>query len=341
MNRHCIAIEMAQCFETDEEAVRLRTVNEDGLRVLFPGETLEIRDLSPTDADGIRDISRATAHLFADVARNEESYTDVVLDISTLPRLVYLTLLNQLLTAFVRPAEPAPLAASVNLHIVYAESSLIDRSISKREVDVDLAPLPSLGIRLEEEASHDWPKVWFPVLAEDVVGQLERIYSRISPDDVCPVLPLQSVDPRRGDNIIRELGELVFDRMAVAPRDMIYATEWNPFQLYRSLLQAMERYEESLHLFGGARFLLSPLSSKSLSIGCLLALFEKRMRGDRARMRVGMAHIETRRYEANDLGEDLPMVPISIWLAGDCYMIDTALDIVFKSATDASKKDAR
>src|SRR3546814_13054079 len=76
-------------------------------------------------------------------------------------------------------------------------------------------------IRLEEEASHDWPKIWFPILAEDVSEQLERIHSRIAPDDVCPVLPLQSVDPRRGDNIIREMGELVFARMAVTPRDII------------------------------------------------------------------------------------------------------------------------
>jgi hypothetical protein len=89
----------------------------------------------------------------------------------------------------------------------------------------------------------------------------------------------------------------------------------------------MARYEESLRPFGGARFILSPLSSKSLSIGCLLAAFEKRMRGDRSRMRVGMAHIETRRYEAAKLVPDAPflqppalIVPTSLWLTGDCYI---------------------
>ena len=334
IDRHCIAIEMSNCFDTDGEAVRMRDTNEAGLRQLFAEDRIEIRDLTPTDTDGIRDISRATAHLFADVARNDAGFSDIVLDISTLPRLVYLTLLNQLLGAFVRPSDQAPLASSVNLHVVYGESAVIDRSISKREVDVDLAPLASLGIRLEEEASHDWPKIWFPILAEDVAEQLERIHSRIAPDDVCPVLPLQSVDPRRSDNIIREMGELVFDRMAVTPRDIIFATEWNPFQLYRSLLEAMDRYEESLKFFGGARFIISPLSSKSLSIGCLLALVEKRAKGDRAVMRVGMAHIETRRYEANDLGEDLPMVPISLWLTGDCYKIRTAIEAVNPAAPE-------
>lgn len=135
--------------------------------------------------------------------------------------------------------------------------------------------MQNLSIRLDEEASLRWPRIWFPVLAEDVSEQLVRIWERINPDDVCPVLPIQSANPRRGDDIIRDMGELVFDRFAVNPRDIIHATEWNPFQLYRSLLAAMARYEETLRFFGGVCFVLSPLSSKSLSIGCLLACFEK------------------------------------------------------------------
>ena len=66
-------------------------------------------------------------------------------------------------------------------------------------------------------------------------------------------------------------------------------------------MQTMARYEESLKLFGGARFVLSPLSSKGLSIGCLLAAFEKRITGSRAGVRVGMTHVESRRYEAAKL----------------------------------------
>lgn len=70
----------------------------------------------------------------------------------------------------------------------------------------------------------------------------------------------------------------------------------------------MARYEESLRMFGGARFIISSLSSKSLSVGCLLAAFEKRTRGDKSRVRVGMAHIETRRYEAAKLVSDAPFL---------------------------------
>jgi hypothetical protein len=136
---------------------------------------------------------------------------------------------------------------------------------------------------------------------------------------VCPVLPIQSANPRRADDIVRDLGDLIFDRFSVDPRDIIHATEWNPFHVYRSLLATMERYEETLQFFGGARFVISPLSSKSLSIGCLLAAFEKRLRGKRSTVRVGMAHVETRRYEAERLNATAPAQPISLWLSGDCY----------------------
>jgi hypothetical protein len=260
--RRCIALDLSESYETDEAALELRRKNASGLSILFPGDSLESRQLLPSDADGIRNVSRNAAVLLADVANGVAQFTDVILDISALPRLVYLTVLNQLLTALISSDRNTPLASSTNLHVVYAESAPLDTAIVKREVDVDLCPIQNLTIRFDEEASLRWPVVWFPVLAEDASEQLIRIWERINPDDVCPVMPIQSANPRRGDNIIRDLGELVFDRFLVDPRDIIHATEWNPFQLYRSLLGAMARYEETLRFFGGSRFVVSPLSSK-------------------------------------------------------------------------------
>lgn len=216
--------------------------------MLFPGNRLEIRHLVTTDADGIRDISRSAAVLFADL----ETWIGDHTDISALPRLVYLTLLNTLLARLVKPGAKAPLDSSVNLHVVYAESASIDGAIAKFEIDTDLAPIQNLGIRLDEEASLSWPIVWFPVLAEDVLEQFTRIGERTNPDEICPVLPVQSADARRGDNIINALGEFLFDRYDVDIRDILRATEFTPFQLYRSLMHTMARYEDSLKLFGGA-----------------------------------------------------------------------------------------
>jgi hypothetical protein len=322
--RRCLAIDMSEGYSTDTAASNLGAQNLTGLQALFPGEALEIRPLITTDADSIRDVSRSAAVLFADFETWIGDYTDIVVDISALPRLVYLTVINTLLTYLVRPDAEAPLGSPINLHIVYAESALIDSAITKFEIETDLAPIHSLAIRLDEEASLNWPIVWFPVLAEDVLEQLTRIGERTNPDEICPVLPVQSTDARRGDNIINALGEFLFDRYDVDTRDILRATEWNPFQLYRSLMQTMARYEESLKLFGGARFVLSPLSSKGLSIGCLLAAFEKRATGNRSAVRVGMAHVESRRYEAAQLPTDTKYQLISAWIAGECYSVSAS-----------------
>ncbi len=330
----CIAIDMSEGYGTDDAASELGVRNPPGPPGLF-GDRLEIRHLVTTDADGIRDVSRSAAVLFADLETWIGDHTDIIVDISALPRLVYLTLLNTLLAHLVKPDADAPLDSPVNLHVVYAESASIDGAIAKFEIDNDLAPIQNLGIRLDEEASLSWPIVWFPVLAEDVLEQLTRIGERTNPDEICPVLPVQSADARRGDNIINALGEFLFDRYDVDTRDILRATEFNPFQLYRSLMQTMARYEDSLKLFGGARFVLSPLSSKGLSIGCLLAAFEKRAIGNRANVRVGLAHVESRRYEAANLGTEAKFQLISAWLTGECYGTQT-LDTPAEPASDAT-----
>lgn len=318
-NRRCVAIDMADSYGTDTVASAMSQANRQGLERLFPGDQLQFRRLAPTDADGIRDVSRRTAALFTDMSDLLNNYSDVIVDISALPRLVYMTLLTMLLKRVVVPNSDTPLGARTNVHVVYAEAASIDSAITKYEIDTDLAPIQNLNIRLDEEASLNWPTVWFPVLAEDVHEQLTRIGDKTNPNEICPVLPVQSANPRRADDIIQSLGDLLFDRFDIDNRDILRATEWNPFQLYRSLMRTMARYEESLRLFGGARFVLSPLSSKGLSIGCLLAAFEKRCTGDQLRVRVGMAHVEAKHYSARGLPEAPNLELISTWIVGECY----------------------
>ncbi|WP_262267343.1 MULTISPECIES: hypothetical protein [Microvirga] len=319
--RHCIAIDFQDGFTADEAAGAFRDVNQTGLNALFPGGSLDVRRLEPNDQDGIRSVSRNTALMLGDV-RSFSGYTDIVLDISSLPRIIYLTILNTLLTWLVDKDAEWPLGASTNLHVVYAEAAGIDSRIQKKELEPDLAPIHNLSIRLDEEATEAWPTVWFPVLGEGNAEILARIADHVVPEDVCPVLPAQTADPHRADNIMHEVGEQLFERFEVDPRDILYATEDNPFQLYRSLLGAMQRYEESLALVGGVRFVLSPLSSKGLSVGALLACFEKRLTGNQDQVRAGLAYVETRRYEAGSLSADDHGVPVSLWLAGECYRMD-------------------
>jgi hypothetical protein len=314
----CVAINFEAGFTGDAQSAKLREQNKRGLVRLFADE-LDIRDLEPHDNDGTRSISRNTIRLLGDI--DLSGFSDVVLDISSLPRIIYLTILNSVLGSLVQTEAMHPLASRTNLHVIFAESAALDAKIVKKELEPELAAIQGLSVRLDEEAADAWPKIWFPVLGEGNREALERIHMQINPADVCPVLPLQTRNARRSDDIVRDIGELLFDRFKVDPRDLIYATEDNPFQLYRNLLAAMDRYEDSLVELGGVRFILSPLSSKGLSVGALLACFENRNRAkpDGLNVRTGFAYIETSRYEAGALSGTEEGLPVSLWLTGSCY----------------------
>lgn len=317
----CIAIDFQASFSNDTRATKLRERNLAGLQAIFSANGLNVLKLEPNDNDGIRSVSRNTAGLLAESLEYLGEHTDVIIDVSSFPRIIYLTIVNSLLAHFVKPNAERPLASDVNLHVVYAESADIDSRISKKEMEQDLASIQGLSIRMDEEVAEAWPKIWFPILGENNREILERISQLVTPDDVCPVLPMQTRNARRADNIMMEVGELLFDGFRVDPRGLLYATENNPFQLYRGLLGAMDRYADSLVELGGVRFILSPLSSKGLSIGALLACFEMKNKASdsKDRMRTGFAYLETRRYEAAKLSDEDHGVPVSLWLTGECY----------------------
>jgi hypothetical protein len=150
---------------------------------------------------------------------------------------------------------------------------------------------------LHEEAVQDWPLVWFPILGENRLGQLEKVASEIpSSAEICPVLPHPSRDPRRADRLILAYKEPLFDIRRTPPGNILYAHEVNPFEAYRQLLQAMQRYRDSLKIMGGSRLVVTPLSSKLMTIAAGLACFEIRSTNPEEKYRIGMPYVEATRY---------------------------------------------
>ena len=172
---------------------------------------------------------------------------------------------------------------------------------------------------LGTESYSNYPKVWIPILGEKQARQLERISSLVLPDEICPMLPMPSTDPRRTDDLIVEYRDLLFDRWNVNQRNFIYVDEKNPFEVYREIYRAVLHYNESLRSLGGCQVAISALSSKLLSIGALLSAYELKNYG----LGVGVAHVETQGYEIEngvDLKSELPGTELStLWLSGDCY----------------------
>lgn len=93
----------------------------------------------------------------------------------------------------------------------------------------------------------DWPMVWLPILGENRLGQLNAVMGAI-PDDaeICPIVPHPSKGLRRAEELLIEYQSLLIDKLQVPTSNLLYVSESNPFETYRQLLGAMERYRISL-----------------------------------------------------------------------------------------------
>lgn len=254
----------------------------------------------------------------AAVSRRDElaGYTDVIVDISAMPRTVALTAIAQLIALLDEHAKAG--TASVNLHVVVAESVDVDRHHSGGSLSDVVTSLVGFSGQLTAESSANLPRVWFPVLGEGQLARLERIRAEVDPDETCPVIPFPSRDPRRGDSLIEEYRAFLFDDVRVEPSNIIYASEYNPFEAYRQLYGAIDRYRDALRELGGCKVFVSPLSSKLLSVGALLACYDhKSHSGGPDPVNVGIPYLESVTYgDPSDVGGS-PAALYSLWLRGE------------------------
>src|SRR5262249_5388698 len=209
------------------------------------------------------------------VTRREElaGYTDVVIDISAMPRTIALTAIAQMIALLDEIAQKG--GPSVNLHVVVAESISADRGQTSSLSDT-VTSLVGFSGQLTSESSANVPRVWFPVLGEGQAARLERIRSELDPDEIVPTIPFQSRDPLPGEPLIESYGDLLFANLRVEPANILYTAEYTPFEAYRQLYGAIDRYRDALRELGGCKVFVSPLSSKLLSVGALLACYDHR-----------------------------------------------------------------
>ena len=240
---------------------------------------------------------------------------DVVLDISAMPRVVALSAIAKLIHDLDERTKES--GQETNLHVVAAESVRTDLEAKGSLMD-EVANLVGFSGRLNAETTEDVPRVWFPVLGEAQQRRLEVIRDSVNPDEICPVVPFPSRDPRRGDQIVSEHVALLFEDFRVEPSNILRASEFNPFEAYRQLFLAMDRYRRALRELGGCKAFVSPLSSKLLSVGALLACYDHRF-GDVVgeRLTVGIPYVETAAYADPELGEDVESELYSMWIRGE------------------------
>ena len=203
-----------------------------------------------------------------------ESFTDIIVDISSLPRGIYFSLTGKILKLIDQNQQNQQ-----NLFLTVAENVKIDSQIQETDLEEDLTYLYGFGGQIELEAEKEQPLIWFPILGEDKSAHIKKGADKIMEDktrlhEICPVLPFPSKDPRRSDALLIEYHNLLFDSLDIEPQNIMYTTERDPFQTYIQLSDAVANYRESLKVLNGCKFALSTFSSKLISIGTLLVAYE-------------------------------------------------------------------
>lgn len=162
-----------------------------------------------------------------------------------MPRSIFFPLINQILIVL---AYNDIREKKINLHVVVAEDFSQDIRTSAKELDENASYMFSFFADMELESHADSPIIWFPVLGEGKQIQISTIYKLLEPRifnreiEVCPVLPFPSRNPKRVDNLIMEYHRF-FVEHNIESRNVIFADEQNPFDVYHQIRNAGLHYD--------------------------------------------------------------------------------------------------
>jgi hypothetical protein len=241
-----------------------------------------------------------------------QDFSDIVVDISAMPRGVFLPLINKILYLIDNQT-----GKKKNLHIIVAENPELDSSITDKGVEEQMT-YPH-GFRISDTIkTKEYSRIWIPILGEGQLEQFKIIDKELEPVAVCPLLPFPSCNLRRGDNLINYYQDYLFNDPDFEPNNIIYADEQNPFQVYRLLNRTIDQYHDTFRILGGCKIVISTLSSKLLTIGAFLSVFEAKKQGKT----VGIAHVESIDHALDPKGRNEfseTDILYEIWITGEPY----------------------
>jgi hypothetical protein len=197
------------------------------------------------------------------------SFSDILVDISALPKSLFFTLLLILVKKVDLKHVPG------NIHVVACQDVELDHQITESADDTRI--LKGFKGKFGQESKKGVPIIWSPVLARNKAISLSKLYDAISPKDIYPILPFPAKDPRSDDDLLIEYRQIFASEWNLNPLNMIYAAEDDPLDVYRSLFSLYEQQEDALSPLGGITMVVSALSSKISSIGVFMAAYEKNM----------------------------------------------------------------
>jgi hypothetical protein len=238
--------------------------------------------------------------------QNFETITDVIVDTSALSVGTSFPLIRYLVERIGCGNGP------VNLHVFVAHDPTLDAAIQSIASDV---PGYVHGFRggstLDRFASA--AKLWLPQLAAGRQSTLARLHDFVEPHDTCPILPFPASNPRLADELAEDFLTEFESGWSVDARNIVYAAEDDPLDLYRTILRLDDLRRPVFEEVGGSLLVLSPVGSKVMALGALLAALERDL---------PVAYLESIGYDLDASVSPTSALPhlVHVWLEGDVYV---------------------
>jgi len=244
------------------------------------------------------------------IDKDLSGFDDVIMDVSSLPRAFYFNIAKALYNKIKDDS-------TKNLFFAVSENVEIDNQIKKNVPNDNIEPLIGFRSMSSRESVLDRVNILIPLIGEENVSLLDKIYTRFQPSDMFPVLPFPSKDPRRSETLMLEYHSFFTDKRCTEPQNITYADEQNPFELYRIVSQLMEGHKRTLKpICEHVCFGIALLTSKLLSLGALLVGLEHNDC-------VAIYNTSSTNYSVksanalNRLNQDSE--PFLLWITGEAY----------------------
>jgi hypothetical protein len=237
-------------------------------------------------------------------------YTDIVIDLSALSIGISFPIVKFAYD------EIRNSRMKTNIHLVVVSNPELDSLISSAPNDrITEVRGFSRSDRLYGE--DEKARLWMPQLSGGRKETLRLLFNDVRPHDTCPILPFPSDDPKKGDELAVDFIAEIENEWMVDTRNFVYADERNSLDIYRTILRIDDERKPVFESFGGSVVILSPLGSKMLAIGALLAALERNF---------PVVYVESLEYNVewsrfDEVAMDNSRVA-HIWLYGEAYLRD-------------------
>ncbi len=285
------------------ELLRRAETNIASLRHLVPGCLIEAVDIFDKDDGAVVGAKRFIRRI-ASLITVGDSPTDIVLDLSALSIGISFPLVRYVFQAFGQ--------SGLNVHLFVTEDPNLDSGITPEHTDQPMY-VPGFDGDASLDQQTQATRLWIPQLVRNRREALRRIHDFVHPEEICPILPFPARNLRAGDELLEHYITEIVDTWEVDPRNYIYSAEREPLDLYRTLLRLDDARKRVYEAQGGSLLVLSPIGSRALALGALLAALDRNF---------PVAYLESISYALPV--NPAPVAPqawpiVHVWLTGDAY----------------------